>query len=93
MRAVAALGNASTPTPSGTFYLGTKYRWVRFTYSQTPHSICYRPGRYIHGLPCYTSDIAAKVFRTERELGTFLPVAACACRLTSRIHIFYLSEL
>jgi hypothetical protein len=71
MQAVAALGKRSTPTPSGTFYLGTKYRWVRFTYSQTPHSICYRPGRYIHGLPCYTSDIAAKVFRTERELGTF----------------------
>ena len=50
--AKVAVGKRTTPTPSGTFTLGMKERWHRFTRSFTPYTTTYTSGRYIHGLPC-----------------------------------------
>lgn len=56
-----AVGKRTTPTPSGTFTLGRKERWHRFTRSYTPHTTVYDGGRYIHGLPCLTKSDASVI--------------------------------
>lgn len=46
-----AIGKGTTPTPSGTFLLGEKSRWHRYTNSYTPYNTLYTAARFIHGLP------------------------------------------
>ena len=54
---VCAVGKKSTPTPSGTFYLGSKFRWIRMvtdgntTFEQ--YTTRFYGEYYIHS-PCYS---------------------------------------
>ena len=59
--AKVAVGKRTTPTPSGTFVLGRKERWHRFTLSYTPHTTAYTNGRYIHGLPCVKKSASSVI--------------------------------
>mgnify|MGYP003732279861 FL=1 len=67
----AALGKRTTPTPSGRFVLGYKQRWVHFTYTSAPHSITYRRGRYIHGIPCHGTSESEVASWGLQEIGSF----------------------
>lgn len=49
--AKVAIGKNTTPTPSGTFTLGEKSRWHRYSASYTPYNTLYTGARYVHGLP------------------------------------------
>ena len=70
-KAVAAIGKATTPTPSGVFELGRKERWHQFgETSFAPFVVYYAPGRYLHG-PLYDaeSERTLKVSRLD-EFGS-----------------------
>lgn len=70
--AKVGIGKATTPTPSGTFTLGTKERWHRFPRTYTPHTTEYVRARFIHGWPCSgksESKVANYLVTTGRVTG------------------------
>jgi len=47
---MVAIGRNTSPTPSGTFVLGKKERWHKWSASYSPFAIEFTPARYLHGL-------------------------------------------
>ena len=59
-----AIGKRTTPTPSGTFVLGTRERWNDFGRSSAPHATEYTDGRYLHG-PLYAQKNEATLLHEK----------------------------
>lgn len=50
VESMVAIGRNTSPTPSGTFPLGYKERWHKWSASYSPYAMEFTPARYIHGL-------------------------------------------
>ena len=74
---IAAIGKATTPTPSGIFTLGKKERWRQFgETSFAPFVIYFAPGRYAHG-PLFASQSERAL--KEARLVEFGAMASGGC--------------
>ena len=69
MSARVAIGKRTTPTPSGSYTLGVKERWHRYTRSYTPYTTTYMNARFIHGIPCYRAVDGTTIVWMGEQMG------------------------
>jgi|GEM_PF-4125394 len=84
-----AIGKRSTPTPSGTFTLGIKRRYVRFPNSYTPFSTRYVQGRYIHGLPMNEKNEHSLRKQTAYDAGKMMTGGCIRCSVAFARWIYF----